>query len=330
LLSQRDLEASWYAMDDWKLRPDLLIEYGVRQDWDELLHASALSPRASVAWAPFGSRDMKISAGYVIVRDATPLELFTRPRDQFAILTFAGGPSVTTAFEIADRQLSFPLYQNWTVGFERHLPQRMDLRVTGLRKRGSDGLAYMPASTGLYSLSNSRRDSYDAVETALHHRFGEQYEWMASYTRSRAASNSVIDVNLNQPLQVFENSGPVGWDAPNRFLTWGYLPTWWKNWAVAYVMEARTGFPYSVVNELGQITGPVDSQRFPMYFALNVHPEWKFGLFGRRWAIRGGLNNLTNHRNPTVVQTIPGYPARFFGSEGRHFVVRVRWLGRTM
>jgi len=330
LLAQPGFEASWYAMDHWKLRPDLLIEYGIRQDWDQVLRRAAFSPRASVAWAPFGSKDTKISAGYAIVRDATPLELFTRPRDQFAIQMLGTGQTYTTSFEITDPNLKVPMYQNWTLGLERRFGRRFDLTLTGLRKRGEDGLAYIPASTGLYNLTNARRDAYDSVEVAIHQRFGEAYEWMASYTRSRAYSNAVIDVTVDQPLEIFDNSGPVAWDAPNRFVSWGYLPTKWRNWAVGYSVEWRTGFPYSQINDFGQVVGGVDSERFPRFFTLNVHPEWKFNAFGRRWALRGGLNNLTNHRNPTLAQTIPGMPVQFFGSEGRHFVVRIRWLGKSL
>ncbi len=329
-LTQHGLEASWYAVDDWKIRPDLLIQYGIRQDWDELLHQAAFSPRASVAWAPFGSRSTKISAGYAIARDATPLELFARPNDQYSIATFASGPPILTAFVNTTGSLKFPMYQNWTTAFERRLPYGMDFKVTGLRKRGQDGLAYVPIGGGFYNLTNARRDAYDAVEVAFHHRFAEQYEWMASYTRSRAYSNNVLDVSLNQPLEVFDNSGRVAWDAPNRFVSWGYLPTRWKSLAVGYALELRSGFPYSQVNELGQIAGPVDFGRYPTFFTLNLHPEWKFGALGYRWAFRAGVNNLTDHRNPTVVQAIPGLPPRFFGSEGRHFVIRVRWLGKSL
>ncbi|MBZ5601139.1 MAG: TonB-dependent receptor [Acidobacteriia bacterium] len=330
LLAQAGSEASWYAMDHWKIRPDLLIEYGIRQDWDQVLRQAAFSPRASVAWAPFGSKDTKISAGYAVVRDATPLELFTRPRDQFAIQTLETGASYTTSFEIPDPRLKAPLYQNWTVGLEQRFGHRFDLTLTGLRKRGDDGLAYIPAATGVYTLANARHDAYAAMEVALHQRFGEAYEWMASYTRSRAYSNAVIDVTVDQPLEIFDNSGPVAWDAPNRFVSWGYLPTKWRNWAIGYSAEMRTGFPYSRINDFGQVVGAVDSQRFPRFFTLNIHPEWKFNAFGRRWALRGGVNNVTNRNNPTLAQTLPGMPVQFFGSEGRHFVVRIRWLGKAM
>ena len=309
-----------------------MIETGIRQDWDELLRSAGFSPRIGASWAPRGSKNTKLSAGFAVVRDATELDLFTRPQDQYAIDTYFTpftGPLVNR-FAITQSTFPFPLYRNWTVGWEQRLPQRITLNVTGLRKRGHDGLAYTPAAfPGVFDLSNSRRDSYDSAEILVRQTLRNEYQWMASYTRSRAHSNAVIDLDVDQPLGVLNNTGPLNWDTPNRFLTWAYLPTRWTNWAVAYSMEARTGFPYSVVNNDGEIVGGVNSERFPWFFSLNLHPEWKFIAFHRRWALRGGVNNLTNHLNPTVAETVPGQPVMFLGSEGRHFVFRIRWLGKA-
>jgi hypothetical protein len=335
ILSQGNYEASWYLVDEWKVRKDLVVEAGVREDWDNLLRRFAPSPRVAASWAPFGSKNTKISAGYAVMRDATSLVLFTRPRDQYSVDTFynpdgsiLAGPVVTT-FDILNHHLQFPSYQNWTAGLEQHLPKKIILGINGIRKRGDDGLGYTASATlGEYDLTNSRRDSYTAATVSVRQRFGEQYEWMASYTRSRAWSTEVIDLNVDQPLEVTNNTGPVNWDTPNRFVSWAYLPTRWKNWSVAYSVEARTGFPYSETNDAGEIVGAINSQRFPYYLSLNIHPEWKFVLLGRRWALRGGFNNITNHANPTVVQAIPGMPVQLLGSEGRHFVFRLRWLGK--
>ena len=349
--SEPGLEASWYVVDNWKLKPDLVLEAGVRQDWDELVRRAVFSPRTAFSWAPFESKHTKISGGYAIVRDATNLETFIRPRDQYGIDTYYNpdgtiyaGPELTV-FEILNRrQLQMPRYQNWTAGLEQRLPANIDLTATYLRKRGNNGFTYnnllpgIPPSPALislygtssfdyiYNLTNSRRDIYDSFEIAAHQRFREQYEWMASYTRSRTLSNVVIDPTVDEPLQILNNVGPLSWDAPNRLLSWGYLPTFWQSWAIAYAVDAHTGFPYSVVNGVGQITGPINSQRFPFFLDLAFHVEWKFHLFGHYWALRGGFDNITDHNNPTLAQTIPGQPVHFLGSEGRHFVVRLRWL----
>jgi TonB dependent receptor len=319
-------------MDDWKPRANIMIEYGVRQDWDELLHRAAFSPRVSAAWAPFASKNTKFLAGYAVLRDETPLPLFVRPQDQYSMNYFLNPalPTQVDMFEIPDSHLEFPEFQNWTVGLEQRLPKKTILKLNGIHKRGQNGLVYTPGATpGIFDLTNAQRSSYDAAEVEVDQHLAGAYEWMASYTRSRAYSNEVIDLNVDQPLTVVDNAGRLSWDAPNRFVTWAYLPTKWKNWAVAFSAEARTGFPYSVVNGDGEIVGAVNSARYPMFFSLNLHPEWKFRAFGRRWALRGGLNNLTNHQNPNVVETVPGMPPQFFGSEGRHFVVRIRWLGKA-
>jgi hypothetical protein len=161
--------------------------------------------------------------------------------------------------------------------------------------------------------------------------FGDQYGWMASYTRSRAVSNAVLDIDVDQPLQVANNFGPMPWDSPNRFLGWGYFPLPRKNWAVAVLVDYRTGFPFSVTNDAGIVVGPVDSHRYPDNFDLNVHIERRFIFRGYRLALRVGANNLTAHRNPTTVNAVLGSPQylQFYGNEGRHFVVRIRWFGRA-
>jgi hypothetical protein len=85
--SRPSLDASSYLLDTWHLKPNLLIEGGVRQDWDELVRKVALSPRISFSYAPFSWKDTKISGGYAVVYDETSLQLFTQPLDQYSITT---------------------------------------------------------------------------------------------------------------------------------------------------------------------------------------------------------------------------------------------------
>jgi len=54
-------------------------------------------------------------------------------------------------------------------------------------------------------------------------------------------------------------------------------------------------------------------------------------LHGYRFALRGGMNNITDRLNPTAVNNVVGAPGflHFYGAEGRHFVVRIRFFGRA-
>jgi len=237
----------------------------------------------------------------------------------------------------------------WSAGTEHDFGRGISGRAEWMLKRGGDGFVYAAegagASSGIdiqptllaygfggnYALTNQRHDAYDEVAFTARQSFGDQYGWMASYTRSRAASNAVLDVSVDQPLQVLNNFGRMPWDAPNRLLGWAYLPLHGKNWAVAVLADYRTGFPFAVTDDAGIVVGPVDAHRYPGNFDLNLAVERRFTFRGYRFALRLGANNVTDHRNPTAVNSVIGAPQylQFFGDEGRHFVVRIRWFGRV-
>jgi hypothetical protein len=163
------------------------------------------------------------------------------------------------------------------------------------------------------------------VQVSIRQKLSGQYEWMASYTRSRALSNAVRDPNTAEPLQVLASPVPMPWDAPNRLLAWTYLPLPWKNSAVSALADMRSGFPFSVRDQTGVIVGGVDSYRYPLNFDLNIAIERMVTLRGYRFALRGGVDNLTGQANPTAVNNVTGAPQflQFLGDEGRHYVVRI-------
>jgi hypothetical protein len=332
-------EASSYIVDAWRVRPNLVLEYGVRQDWDSLVERVVASPRLAMSWAPGVLERTSVSAGYAIVYDASNLTLFARPLDQYSISTnfdAEGAPLEgwgPTRFRKPDGELRAPRYANWSLGVEHSLSANIRVSASALRRRGKDGFTYVgvPADGEyVYELSNLRRDVYDSASVSVHHSFGKQYEWFLNYTRSRALSNAVIDISVDQSLRVLDNFGRLGWDAPNRLLGWGYLPGWNPKWAVAWLLDWRTGFPFSVQRETGEIVGPVNSYRFPTNFDLNLHLERRVRLLHYQFALRAGFNNVTNHLNATSVNSTLGSEnfLRYYGKEGRHLVFRIRLLGK--
>jgi hypothetical protein len=347
-----DTEMSSYLLDTWRVSKSVQFNLGVRQDWDQRISAVAWSPRLAFSWAPFASGRTRISGGYAITHDAVTMDMLGRPLDQTAVTTrynpdgtAAGSPTLTT-FAIPNGGLSLPRAANWTLDVDRQLAPRVYVSAKYLRRRGTDGFAFINALTpsppsllplpnadlgGIHQLSNLRRDNYDSVAISIRQKLSGQYEWMASYTRSRAVSNAVLDPNTPQPLQVLPDFVPTPWDAPNRLLAWAYLPLPWKNWAVSALADMRTGFPFSVRDQSGLVVGAVDSYRYPLRFDLNLAIERMVTLRGYRFALRGGVDNATNQANPTAVNNVTGAPQflKFLGAEGRHFVVRIRFFGRA-
>jgi hypothetical protein len=82
------------------------------------------------------------------------------------------------------------------------------------------------------------------------------------------------------------------------------------------------------VRDTGEIVGGVNSWRFPVNFGLNVHVERKLKLGKYRFAVRAGINNVTNTANASGVNNVIDSPnfLRLYGREGRHAVFRLRWL----
>jgi len=349
-------EASLFFQDSWRFRPNVLLEIGLRGDWDQLLHYWNLSPRFGVAWQPSGLENTKFTAGYDKLYDATPLRIFLRPMDQYSVTTYfdkdgevARGPAATV-FTIPHPRLPRPRYTNYSLGMEQQFPRGFHTRFEFVRKRGRLGFTYLntlrdgtpppvqlserlgtSCFDAVYGLSNTGRDVYDAFQLTVRHVIRRQYEWMFSYTRSRALSNAVIDPSIDELIVADLNEGRLPWDSPNRFLSWGFLPTFWESWSLSYLMEWRTGFPFSVVSEDGFVVGAVNSLRFPNYFEWNLHAERRFEFRNHMWAFRMGVNNLTNHSNPTAVNNNVGSPQflKFYGGADRSFNFRIRWLGKS-
>jgi len=208
------------------------------------------------------------------------------------------------------------------------------MRVELLQKRGSQGFDFVPLNRpglaqSLLELRNERRDRYDAASITLRKALKEGYQLLVSYTRSSARSNAVLDFTLDNPLFSPQAGGPLPWDAPDRLLSWGWLPLL-KGFDFAYALDWRDGYPFNVVDQEQRLVGAPDGRRFPAYFSLNLHLERRFQLLGLKWAVRAGFNNATNRENPTVVNNNIDSPQflSFGGTQHRVFTGRIRFLGR--
>ena len=157
---------------------------------------------------------------------------------------------------------------------------------------------------------------------------------LAAYTHSSARTNEVIDFGPDNPLFGNQIGGALPWDVPNQITSWGYLPlpSFWrfKKFDFAYSMIWRTGFPFIAVNQFQELAAGPDAHRFPYFFTLNHAIERKFGFRGYLWALRVGLDNVTNSPNPIFVNNVVDSPefGTFGGFSRRTLNGRIRLLGR--
>jgi hypothetical protein len=351
---RENFEAAQFVQDRWAPRDNIMIEAGLRTEWDEIVRDVLWSPRFSIAYAPKWLSETKLAAGFGVFHDALTLSTLTQNQDQISLSTFfppngvVRGP-LETVFLINEHNLRAPRYRTLSFSAERKLPFDFYGKASYMHKVGANGFTWVNEieaiggifAGGIYQLRNWRHDHYDAAEFTVRRTFGGRFEWVAGYTRSRARTDSVVDYSVDNPIFASQGPGPFAWDTPNRFMTWGWAPLPKRalphflqsaigETDVLYLVEYRTGFPFSVVNEEGYLVGAAGSRRLPNYFNINLALERKFRFLHYLWAWRFGFNNLTNNGNPNVVNNNIDSPRFLTYGRGqvRAFAVRLRFLGK--
>jgi hypothetical protein len=352
---RKDFEAAEFVQDRWTPREGVLVEAGLRAEWNEIVRDLELAPRVSATWAPGFLRNTKFAAGWGLYYDAVTLQWLAPEQDQKSLATFFPpgasplGP-VMTSFAGNDHRLDAPHYHSASVSVEHKLPFNVFGKAAYIHRSGAHGFIFLPpnpqaalAESGnvTYTLGNYRKDQYDAVEMSVRHTFGGGFEWFAGYTRSSARSNKAVNYNLENPIFAVESPGPYNWDSPNRFHMWGWAPLPNRllphrlqfvthETSAVYLVEYRTGFPFSIVDQNDFLVGSPNNARLPNYFSINLDFERKFRALHYQWAWRFGFNNITNNGNPNSVNNVLGSPQflTYGRGQARAFNVRLKLLGR--
>jgi hypothetical protein len=334
-------QAGAYAQDTWTLSKFLVLQGGLRTDWDRFTQSAMAEPRASANFLPFGDDTSKITIGWGIYNAPLNLSLIGQTLDQRQIDTFFDNsgnvvaPSpVTSQFALPASGLHQPRFTTSSIGWQQKFAHSTLLTLSLLARNGYHGFAFVDQQPtqpgGTFLLEDTRKDRYRSATATVRHVFSESTEVYGAYTRSIARSNEVLNPALGSIFYAAQQSAPEAWDAPNRFLSWGWFPT--HIWAIqlSYLFEYRTGYPFSVINLDQQLVGPANSARFPAYASLNLALEKKFGFRGYLWGVRAEAVNALNRQNPdTVVDNIdaPNFRA-FSGGQSRALTLRVRFIGR--
>lgn len=335
-----------YAEDRWHLEKALLLEPGLRLDWDEIVRRPLLSPRIAAVYSPPGTNGTtKLSAGVGIYYDHTQLEYLTRAQAGLRFDTYYEadgvtpiGPAQQTQFTAVDSSLQEARTLNWSISLEQRLPLSILANANFVQKRTSDAFTYVnqsgPAAlSGDYLLTNQRQDHYNSIEIDARRIFANGYTVFAAYTHSSARTNAALDYMPTPSPLGPQQSGPLAWDTPNRILSWGwtplFLPRLRRNWDFVYTLDWHSGFPYTSVNAEQQVVGAAGGRRFPDYLSFSPGLEWRFHLRGAYFGLRGVLENATNRPNPAFVNNVVDSPeyGDFSDFLGRAFTTRIRLIG---
>ncbi len=356
-LGLSNFEAASYFEDQWALRSWLVLVAAARWDRDRVIGKNSFTPWSNLGFQLPGLKSTRFMAGIGLVPVSTNLRLFTRDLDQYPIFTQFGSNGIgivrgpeSVHFLIDRPELRVPRTTNISAGIQQNLWKAITLRLNYLHKQSGNGFCFVTAVPSFlsphgamtaaadisYRMENLRREKYDSLEMSLQGPARKRINWFVSYTLSRAYSNAALDLTADHPaaivmypLPIYGTPGRLSWDSPNRLLAWMIVPIRKTN-TLSGLMEWRDGFPFSIYDESGLLAGPINTNRLPRYFSLNLHFERTLNLIGYQWAVRLGVDNLTNSVNASFVNNMIGSPQflYFYGREPRKWVLRLRWLGK--
>ncbi len=339
---RHNFEVGAYAQDRWTPVERVLVELGLRYDWDQIVRESLPAARLAATWMLTGDGKTKLSAGIGVFHDKTPLGFIAAPYDGERLDTLyeqdgvtPAGPPLATTFTVNQAALHAPRFLNSSLAVERRLPGDVYLRAEYIRKRGRNGFVFNNASGaplgGDFVLANTRQDHFDSFQVTARKTFKQEYEVLLAYTRSSARSNQVFDFTIDNPVFSTQAAGPYAWNTPNRFLSYGWAPLpFAKNWSIAWSVDARSGFAFSAVNSNQQVVGKANAYRFPAFISIDPALEYRFVFRNRKLALRAAIENITARLNPYAVNNNIDSPEflTFTGTGHRSFTLRIRFLGR--
>ena len=338
-LAVPDRQAGLYVQDGWQIGRHLRLLPGFRVDSENLTTNAVAEPRLAANIFPFKDDRAKLTVGWGVYFQPVNLTLYGQGLDQQRLDTFydpAGnplGPPVTTSFVLPAAGIRSMYFDTTSLGWQQRIQQHTWASIYFLRRIEHNGLAYQPTGNnplgGAFLLENGRQDRYKSLEIALRHSFEERAELFADYTRSKADTNQALDYSLISPIFGQQAPGPLSWDAPNRFLSWGWTRSPFWDLLLSYNADYRTGYPFNVVNQQQQLVGTPNSMRFPTYFRFDLGFEKQFRFHAHLWGLRLAIINVLGRNNPTVVVNnidAPNY-LTFSGSQGRAFTFRLRLIG---
>ncbi len=336
----RDSTAGVYAHDFWRVHSALVLQVGIRGDWDRIFQRATPSPRIAANFLPFKSNRTKLTAAWGVFLQPLTLSILGPAHDQSRSDTFyaptepplAFGP-VASRFVLPQGHLQQPRFYTTSLGWEQSLGKNSQIEFGFTRRIGRFGLAYERTIFGppesIFLLWNNRRDQYQSLQVSVRHHFSAKTAVSGSYTRSSARTNKVFDYSLETVRFTPQQPGPLDWDAPNRFVSSGWTVAPVCNLFLSYFFEYRTGFPFSIVNERQQVIGPANSRRLPDYASLNFGIEKQLKVFSRLWAVRLTILNVTGHSNADSVINNIDSPSflKYGGGQKRSFTARLRLIG---
>jgi hypothetical protein len=294
----RGVEFSVFVQDRWRVRSRVTFELGMRMDRDPILGRINWSPRGGIAIAIAPEGRAILRGGYGLFVQRTPLNVDAFPLFEPRVISRfradgqpLGAPITFT--NVLDGNLHTPRASVANIEWNQRFGRRKLLKIAALHRNGSHEFVLIPdASARQLRLSSVGTSRYNELEITSRHFGGDRHDITVSYVLARGAAdlNSYDQFygNFRTPIVRANEHNLIPTDVRHRLLLRGTigLPA---QWDVAPVLELRSGFPWSAVDEFHDFVGARNSAgRLPAVRSLDVSVSrpWQVKKYRFRAGVR--------------------------------------------
>jgi hypothetical protein len=314
-------EVGAFVQDRWRLASRLTFELGLRLDRDAVVEGWSWSPRGGVAVSvlPEGRAILRGGIGKFVQRTPLNLDAFTSFESRVATRYDAAGNAANPVAlaHVMVQRLTTPRAIVGSIEWDQRFGRRLIFKTAFLLREGSHEFILSPdPGRGELRLSSSGTSQYKELEATGRYLGGGRRDLTASYVWSRGSADlnnyDQFFGNMRNPIVRANGYGPIPTDVRHRFLLRGTigLPA---RWDVAPVLEIRSGFPWSAVDEYQDFVGPRNlAGRLPIVRSLDlaISRPWAF----RRYQFRAGVRlynifGASAYRDVQSNVTAPDYGA---------------------
>jgi hypothetical protein len=290
-------ELALFAQDRWRIGSRVTLELGLRMDREDVIERVNWSPRAgaSVSVLPEGRGILRGGVGRF--RQRTPLNIGAFSQFERRVVTRFGihgeplGPPTALA-NVAGSDLRTPEAIAGNIEWNQRFGRRVLFKANYLRRRGSHEYILEPdPARGVIRLMSTGSSRYWEIEVTGRYLGGARRDLTLSYVRSRGTADlnnyDQFYGNLRNPIFRANEHNLIPTDVPHRLLVRGTigLP---GQWDIAPVVEIRSGFPWSAVNDFQDFIGPRNrAGRLPAVSTLDFSLSRPWRVW--KYRFRGGI-----------------------------------------